>query len=176
MSTGNIGIGSATCDYQLDVSGSMRATSGIITGGSLILTGGPSNYHLYNDGVALIAQTNGNTAGYAKLAYGAGSWQSISDLRVKNVLSNITGATEALSQITPVYYTFKGDPTNKRFVGVIAQEVQQHYPELVDVDPNPDKMISLSYSELVAPLIVAVKELSARLSNVEAKLAATTGS
>jgi hypothetical protein len=174
--TGSIYFGAGgTNTFTISSAGALSGITSIQASGALILTG-TSNYHLYNDGVALIAQTNGTSAGYAKLAYGAGSWQSISDLRVKNVLSNITGATEALSQITPVYYTFKGDPTNKRFVGVIAQEVQQHYPELVDVDPNPDKMISLSYSELVAPLIAAVKELSARLSNVEAKLAATTGS
>jgi hypothetical protein len=37
-------------------------------------------------------------------------------------------------------------------------------------------MYAVQYTDLVAPLITAIKELSARLSNVEAKLAAATTS
>ena len=61
------------------------------------------------------------------------------------------------------------DTTNIRHIGLIAQEVLPHFPETVSV--GWDGMYGLRYSELVAPLITAVKELSARLSNVEAKLA-----
>jgi hypothetical protein len=74
--------------------------------------------------------------------------------------------------MTPVYYTLYADTSNLRRVGLIAQEVLPHFPETVS--EGVSGMYSLRYTELVAPLVAAVKELSARLSNVEAKLAATT--
>jgi len=54
-------------------------------------------------------------------------------------------------------------------IGVIAQEVEAVFPELVRVDARGFKTVK--YGGLVAPLIEAVKELDDRLRAVEAQLA-----
>jgi hypothetical protein len=51
-------------------------------------------------------------------------------------------------------------------LGVIAQEVEQVFPELVHVDHNGYKMVN--YIGLIVPLIEAVKELDARITALEA--------
>lgn len=50
-------------------------------------------------------------------------------------------------------------------LGVIAQEVEQVFPELVHVDHRGYKMVN--YAGLIAPLIEAVKELDARITALE---------
>ena len=53
-------------------------------------------------------------------------------------------------------------------IGVIAQEVEKVYPEVVDT--NKDGFKSVNYPALVAPLIEAVKALYARITGVEAEV------
>ena len=50
-------------------------------------------------------------------------------------------------------------------LGVIAQEVEQVFPELVGVDQRGYKTVN--YIGLIAPLIEAVKELDARVRALE---------
>ena len=51
--------------------------------------------------------------------------------------------------------------------GVIAQEVERVFPELVETTPEGIKRVH--YYGLIAPLIEAVKELDARLAALEAE-------
>jgi hypothetical protein len=50
-------------------------------------------------------------------------------------------------------------------LGVVAQEVEEVFPELVHV--NADGFKTVNYNGLIAPLIEAVKELDARLEALE---------
>lgn len=50
-------------------------------------------------------------------------------------------------------------------LGVIAQEVEQVFPELVRTDERGFKRVN--YIGLIAPLIEAVKELDARVQKLE---------
>jgi hypothetical protein len=50
-------------------------------------------------------------------------------------------------------------------LGVIAQEVEQVFPELVKTDDRGYKQVN--YIGLIAPLIEAVKELDARVQALE---------
>jgi hypothetical protein len=107
---------------------------------------------------------------------GATSWATTSDSNLKNVIAPITNATSSFDTVTPVYYSWKSDDSNIQQVGVIAQEIQQAVPEAIgSFSIGSNDYLSVRYTELIPHLIAAVKELSARLSNVEAK-AATTGS
>ncbi len=53
-------------------------------------------------------------------------------------------------------------------LGVIAQEVEKVFPELVETTPEGLKKVN--YEGLIAPLIEAVKELDDRLRAVEEHL------
>jgi hypothetical protein len=57
-------------------------------------------------------------------------------------------------------------PHSGKDLGVIAQEVEQVFPELVHSDANGYKRVN--YVGLIAPLIEAVKELDARITALEA--------
>ena len=52
-----------------------------------------------------------------------------------------------------------------RDLGVIAQEVEEVFPELVRTDADGFKTVN--YHGLVAPLIEAIKELDARVAALE---------
>jgi hypothetical protein len=52
-------------------------------------------------------------------------------------------------------------------IGVIAQDVEAVFPELVDTGPEGFKRVN--YIGLIAPLIEAVKELDERVQALEAR-------
>ncbi len=59
-------------------------------------------------------------------------------------------------QIEAKRYTIKADKEQKEKIGLIAQEVQKVFPELVDEDKNG--MLALNYQGLIPILIKALKE------------------
>jgi hypothetical protein len=52
-------------------------------------------------------------------------------------------------------------------IGVIAQDVEEVFPELVTV--GPDGYRRVDYAGLIGPLVEAIKELDARLAALEAQ-------
>ena len=167
--------GSVQCAGPFSVTGSAggagidMCNSGITNASYLNLQYGGS---MFGSNTGILYVTNGT--GGVQMAANGTAWTSASDSRMKTVLSNVSSATSNLSTITPVYYRFNEDIHETKRIGVIAQEVVRVFPELVNVPSDPTQMMSIDYSGFAAPLIAAVKELSARLSNVEAQLAART--
>jgi trimeric autotransporter adhesin len=53
-------------------------------------------------------------------------------------------------------------------IGLIAQDVEKVFPELVTEDEQGRKRVA--YHGLIGPLVEAVKELDARLTAIEARL------
>jgi hypothetical protein len=124
--------------------------------GTCCMTGPDIGYTFY-----IINGTNG-----VGLANGGTSWFANSDSRLKTVVAPLSNAVEKLETLTPVYYRFHTDLDMKNRIGLIAQEVNEVYPEAVSA--NTDGMYTLGYDQMVAPLIAAVKELSSRLKVLEA--------
>jgi hypothetical protein len=81
-------------------------------------------------------------------------------------------ATEMLGQLRGVRWRWRDSAPEEvkanPGMGVIAQEVEQVFPELVSVGEDGYKRVD--YHGLVAPLIEAVKELDGRLREVEQEL------
>ena len=75
----------------------------------------------------------------------------------------ITNATQKLLQIQGV--TFNWKEGNRADVGVIAQDVQKVYPQLVRQDKQ---YLRVDYEKLVGPLIESVREMDARIKQLEA--------
>ena len=63
----------------------------------------------------------------------------------------------------------KDDPARAVELGLIAQDVQEVYPELVKT--HPGGMLSLNYQGMVGPLVEAVKELDAENARQDAEIA-----
>ncbi|MDR5825827.1 tail fiber domain-containing protein [Caballeronia sp. LZ043] len=110
---------------------------------------------------------------------GATAWASQSDERLKNIRGNIEDAIAAVKDIRTVRYTWKADDDHAEalgetndsrvYIGVIAQDVQKHCPEAVS--ESSGGYLGVAYSELVPVCLAAIKELSAKVEELEARLA-----
>ena len=80
-------------------------------------------------------------------------------------------ATDKISQLRGVTWEWRDDAPDdakeQPGIGVIAQEVEKVFPQLVRTDEQGRKKVD--YGGLIAPLIEAVKELDARLTQLEAR-------
>jgi hypothetical protein len=95
----------------------------------------------------------------------SGDITAYSDRRFKHNIVTIDNAIEKLQQLRGVYYTAtEGGP---RKTGVIAQEVEQVFPEVVITDTSSEQVKSVAYGNIVGLLIEAVKTLSERIEVIE---------
>ena len=62
----------------------------------------------------------------------------------------------------------KNDTEQKQKIGLLAQEVQKVFPELVSEDNNG--MLAVNYQALVPVLINALKELESETSSLESQM------
>jgi hypothetical protein len=99
---------------------------------------------------------------------------STSDASLKTNVQQLTGALEKVCAIRGVNFEFLEEPmcTADRGtqLGVIAQEVEAQYPEIVLT--NEDGKKTVRYDRLVAPLIEAIKEQQALIQTLTARVAA----
>ena len=84
-----------------------------------------------------------------------------------------SGATEKIKQLRGVTWEWREEAPEEAKeqpgLGVIAQEVEKVFPELVETTPEGLKKVN--YEGLIAPLIEAVKELDDRVRELERRLA-----
>lgn len=88
-----------------------------------------------------------------------------SDLRLKDNIIKLDDSLSKVEQLKGVSYELKSDPGRTR-LGLIAQEVNEIVPEVVNIDDDT-ALYSVSYQSLVPVLIEAIKELSDRVKKLE---------
>ena len=93
-----------------------------------------------------------------------GDIDSASDINLKKDIEVISNANDILKQISGVSFNWK--ESNKPSVGVIAQEVEKVLPELISENSSTGTK-SVNYNGLIGVLIEAVKELTARVEELE---------
>lgn len=104
-----------------------------------------------------------------------------SDERLKENIVEINNGLELINKLRPVKFQFKTEENGPVSYGLIAQEVEPHFDENDNVvnkmTPAEDgvEYLSINYDSFIAPLISAVKELSAKNEELEARLAALEG-
>lgn len=94
----------------------------------------------------------------------AGNVTAYSDVRLKKDVETIDGALALVSKMRGVRYT--RIDTENRNVGVIAQEMLEVLPEVVQQGVGDDDTLSVAYGNLVGVLIEAVKELKAEVDEL----------
>lgn len=120
----------------------------------MIFTGGASGNQRPNSDNALTYNPSTNTLN-------AGTFNSTSDIKLKKDIIPINNALSRISNINGVNFTWKD--SGLQTVGVIAQNVEEEFPELV----STDDIKSVNYNGLVGVLIEAVKELQAEVSQLK---------
>lgn len=94
-----------------------------------------------------------------------------SDIRLKKDIKPIKNALDNIAHLRGITFRWKdNEGDNGRHPGVIAQEVEEIFPEVVSTDNKGYK--SVDYSKLAAPLIEAVKELKAENEALKARIEA----
>jgi hypothetical protein len=108
------------------------------------------NYVLKNG-----ASGNGQFGGVAAGQFwsGSGAYHVGSDRRIKDDIREISaGDVAKFDKLRPVEYTLKADVNKEKHFGLVAQDVESTYPELVH--DGPDGIKSINYSQ-ITPLVVA---------------------
>ncbi|HNW51356.1 MAG TPA: tail fiber domain-containing protein [Prolixibacteraceae bacterium] len=187
--TGFLGVGTTYPSFPLDVAGCANlnnASSGIALrcngaealsyNGTYYSWGYGGSWNYFGDRVFIGASAidpgsnllvvNGSAA-----KPGGGSWSTYSDKRLKDIHGDYNKGLKEIIQLQPVNYSYKKDnpkslPSDKNYVGFVAQDVQKVFPEAVAEEP--DGFLSLDMNAVDVAVINALKELKAendRLKN-----------
>jgi hypothetical protein len=94
----------------------------------------------------------------------AATINTTSDIRLKDNIRTFESAMDVVSQLRGVRFAWK--ETGVETVGLIAQEVEKVLPELIGTNADTG-LKSVSYANMVAVLIEAVKELKAEIEELK---------
>ncbi len=160
------------------------------TAGGNIFIGQYAGEGLANQNNRLAIGTRISGTSYTPLIYGefdnklvringdlevTGSYPQTSDKRLKKDFTPLDNILNDLMKINPTYYNWKyKEFKNRRFsdkkqIGVIAQEVEKVFPILVRTDADGYK--SVDYVKFTPILIEAVKEQQEQIENLKNRLA-----
>jgi hypothetical protein len=180
ISTGNINVSNLSSLTNVTATsistGTLNATTSITTSNivATLITTGTLNATSINatsinaignsNTIGNIFTTNGNvgigtTSPSSTLhvngqIFATGDISGLSDERAKKDILTIENALEKVESMRGVYYTMKN--SEKRSVGLIAQEVQKILPEVIS---ETEEYLGISYGNIVGLLIEAIKQL-----------------
>jgi trimeric autotransporter adhesin len=90
----------------------------------------------------------------------------VSDRRLKKDIQNLmTGQLDKVLKLQGVSFKMIEDAAGRTELGLIAQDVQELFPELVQ--ESGSGTLSLNYTGLIAPMIEAMKEQQAQIDELK---------
>jgi len=158
---------------QLKIAGdTIRITNGAVSETQALFTANGSAELYYDNSKKLETVTGGVNVTGALVA--SGNVTAFSDSRLKTEIHTIKNPLDKVERLRGV--TFKWLHTDKPSSGVIAQEVQEVFPELVEATTHEGKeVLSVDYGKLVGVLIESIKELKAEFEAHKAECAKQHG-
>jgi hypothetical protein len=150
-------------------SGGLNGESGLTYNGYTLVVNQPG------DGSVVSFTRSGTQQGYIHIYDGGVTYNTGSDYRLKENVSDMTDATSRLKKLKPKRFNFISDETNTLRDGFLAHEVSDVVPEVVtgekdavDSDGNPVYQ-GMDHSRLVPLLVKTIQELEARIAVLESK-------
>ena len=136
------------------------------------LTNGNTLYFNYRNSTNAINEYRfckgvGNQNTYSDIR--CGTLYQTSDITKKNIISDLDldKAYNLIDKCQTIIYTLKDDERNKEQVGVIAQEIQDFFPEVVSADENG--ILAIDYSRLTVVIMKVLKDVIKRVQRLEEK-------
>lgn len=139
---------------------------------------GPSCFYLYGNANSINTFRVSNNG---TVLNSTGTYGSTSDIKLKENIVDATPKLEKLMQVRVVNYNFKENSGYETFkqIGVIAQELVNIFPGLVDETPDRDekgeiletKTKSVKYSIFVPMLIKAIQEQQVQIEELKSQVA-----
>ena len=118
-------------------------------------------FAFYKAGTSLMQiDENGNVTATANIT-------AYSDARLKTNVKTIQNALDTTLKLRGVTFEKGGEAG----IGVIAQEVREILPEVVLETNDENKTLSVAYGNIVGVLIEAIKELNAKVEDLQNQLA-----
>lgn len=93
----------------------------------------------------------------------AGAIGSLSDISIKTDFYSIKNSLKKINTLSG--YNYKRKDTGKREIGLIAQEVEKIFPEVIN--RNDNDLLHISYGNMTAILVECIKELTEKINNIE---------
>lgn len=126
-----------------------------ITSSSLALTGGTMSGNIAMGGNDITGAGDITASGTITGL----DFNTTSDITLKHNIQLVSNPLEKINQLSG--YTFNWNHNDKPAVGVMAQEVEKVFPEMVTTGTDGYKRVN--YDALVPVLIEAIKELSSKI-------------
>lgn len=137
--------------------------------GSLLLYHQANNAVFYNDNISFdlishnsILNITGDVT--ASGTINASQFQTTSDYRIKDNIKQIDD-TFTVKYLNPVSYT--NNQLHKTDFGLIAHELQEHFPELVTGEKDSAELQTINYIGLIPILIKEIQKLNERVQKLE---------
>ena len=129
-----------------------------------IPSAGGGNVHRFFAGTSTLFTIFDN--GNATLA---GTLTQLSDARLKKNIVPITSALNSLNKLNAYTYNWiDKNKDSKQQIGVLAQEIQKVYPQLVNEDEQGN--LSVNYMGLTPILLQSIKELSKKSDDLQKQI------
>ena len=177
----NIGFFNTSWGLTMDSSGNVQTNGKLGVSGYSAASGYPTGWgggiHTW-DGYA--EGSWGSGSGGSLLSYmsqsniwASGNITAASDERLKQNILPLTGTLSKLDQLRGVSFewnhlaTSLGHKEGEKDIGMIAQELQKVYPQLVVASKNKPKYLSIDYGKFTAVLLQSVKELKSQMNAMQ---------
>ena len=99
-----------------------------------------------------------------------GSLYNTSDERLKNNISEINDqSVDKLFTLNPIIFSYKNDVKHKTHYGVIAQDLEKVFPELVE-NNNISGYKTVNYQELIPIMLSKMKKMQNELDELKEHL------
>lgn len=127
-----------------------------LTTGTLIITPADSKHPVYINNDLIVK----------KDVYIDGSIYNPSDEKLKENIELISSEqVNNLFNLNPVYYSYKNDKEKSKHFGVLAQDVEKVFPELVKVSDKDYKTVN--YPELIPIMLAKMKQMQSEINELK---------